>query len=80
MNERTLLAILTAIIWSQQRADLADPDVPDDERDLDSIREAVQFANDIVVEVDKLLEPEARRAVVDAEFVDEDERPARRRR
>ena len=79
MKERDLIALLAAIIWSQQREGIMnDIDANDDESDLASIREAVSFANDILVETEEFLKPPARSRVIDAEFVDDD-RPARRR-
>lgn len=77
MNDRALLAILSAIIWASQRESLRDDAEDDDGPDDGAIREAVQYANDILVEVDESMRPE-KSGVVDAEFVDES--PVRRRR
>lgn len=78
MNERALLAILTAVIWSEQRQELDDPD-EGEEAHLAGIREAISFADDILVEVDEYMKAPAHSRIVDAEIVD-DEPPVRRRR
>jgi hypothetical protein len=81
MNDRTLLAILAAIIWSEQRDELKAEAEDDDGPDDGSIREAVSYAADILVEVDEHLENSkpAGSRIVDAEIVDEPQ-PIRRNR
>lgn len=78
MKERDLLAIVAAIIWSQQRAEMSVPDgTPDEDVDMATIKEAVAFANDILVEVDEALKPPStansvrNSQVIDAEFTDD---------
>lgn len=82
MNDRTLLAILAAIIWSEQRESLADEAEPEDRGGIDggSIHEAVSYAADILVEVDEHLENSepAGSQIVDAEIVEP--QPIRRNR
>lgn len=80
MNERALLAILAAIIWSSQREQLREEAEEDDGPDDGAIAEAVSYASDILVEVDQSLNPggEKDRRVVDAEIVEDE--PVRRRR
>lgn len=83
MNERALLAVLAAIIWSQQRAELQEEAADNDDTDptgpdSGSIAEAVSYAGDILVEVDEYLKAPAKSRVIDAEIVELE--PGRRRR
>ena len=78
MNERALLAVLAAIIWSQQREQLREDSEDNEGPDDGSIAEAVSFAGDILIEVDEYLKPPRESRVIDAEIVEEE--PVRRKR